>query len=77
MYQTRPVWSTIGLCELAWLPQMDSSPQYGDGCSGGVLRVLGVSSSRTGARKVVATFLTGSSIGKSSVLSSGDPYTKP
>src|SRR5215471_6453194 len=32
--QTRPCSSNIGLCMLAWLSQMTSSPQYGDGVMG-------------------------------------------
>jgi hypothetical protein len=39
--------------------------------------VVGVFASRTGARNVVAVPLRGSRIGKSSVLSSGEPYNGP
>ena len=36
---TRACLSIAKLCALAWLVQIASSPQYGDGCAGGVLRL--------------------------------------
>src|SRR5439155_21657209 len=71
--QTRPSLSSIGLCTLAWLSQILSSPQYGEARSTGRLAALGVFGSRTGMWIVVATFLTGSSTGRSGVLSSVAP----
>jgi hypothetical protein len=58
---------------LALLSQIASLPQYGDGCVGGVLFVVGVFGSCTGACNAVAVFVFGSRIGKSSVESSGAP----
>src|SRR6516164_8232248 len=43
--QTRPVSSIIGLCMLAWLSQITSSPQYGDGPRGLSFDVGGLRSS--------------------------------
>jgi hypothetical protein len=43
----------------------------------GSLFVVGVSSSRTGAKNVVSVLVTGSRIGKKSVLSSGAPKIFP
>src|SRR5580658_8464783 len=72
-YQTRPSASNIGLWTIAWLSQISSSPQYGDGASceysSFELEVFG---SMTGSRILDATALTGSSTGMSSVLSSGE-----
>ena len=56
---------------------MRSSPQYGDGAVTGSSWVVGVFASRTGAWNVVAVLVFGSSIGNSSVLSSGAPYSGP
>src|SRR5712675_1849477 len=51
--QTCPFSSIIGLCMLAWLSQITSSPQYGDGAMALFLDV-GVLGSRTGIFTVVA-----------------------
>jgi hypothetical protein len=67
----------MGLWAFALLSQMRSSPQKGEGASTGSSWVVGVFASRTGARNVVAVCVLGSSIGKSSVLSSGAPYSGP
>src|SRR5579864_2155888 len=49
--QTRPFSSNMGLCMLAWLSQIASSPQYGEGfMGGGGTSVFG---SRTGMRILV------------------------
>src|SRR3990172_1519678 len=66
----------IGLCELVLLVQILSAPHTGEGCSGAPA-TTGVSASRTSAVNVVAVFVFGSSIGYSSVLSSGAPYSGP
>src|SRR5216117_3170132 len=44
---TRLALSIAKLCAVAWLVQIASSPQYGDGCVGGLLAWLGVFGSRT------------------------------
>ena len=51
---TRACLSIAKLCALAWLVQIASSPQYGDGCAGGVLASLGVFGSRTSSLICVA-----------------------
>src|ERR1700730_14307125 len=71
--QTRPSLSNIGLCTLAWLFQIFSSPQYGEGRSTGRLAALGVFASRTGMWIVDAVFFAGSSTGRFWVLSSVAP----
>ena len=71
--QTRPSLSNIGLWTLAWLAQIFSSPQYGEGRSIWLSALFGVFGSRTGMWIVVAVFLTGSSTGRSCVLSSVAP----
>src|SRR5437868_12037715 len=68
---TRPFSSNIGLCMFAWLSQIASSPQYGEGCSG--LPGAGVFGSRTGIFTEPALKCTGSITGMLSVLSSGAP----
>src|SRR2546422_3759844 len=70
--QTRPFSSNIGLCMLVWLSQIGSSPQYGDGVIGFCFDE-GVFGSRTGIFTWVALWLTGSSTGKRSRLSSVAP----
>src|SRR6185295_19755138 len=64
VYQTRPCASSIGLCAFALLSQIASLPQYADGCVGGVLLVVGVVGSCTGACSDEAVFVFGSRIGK-------------
>src|SRR5712691_11310664 len=68
---TRPFSSNIGLCMLAWLSQIDSSAQYGEGFNG--FGGLGVFGSRTGIFTWLAVWRTGSRMGTLSVLSSGAP----
>src|SRR5215510_9200547 len=77
VYHTRPCSSSIGLCAFALLSQIASLPQYADGCVGGVLCVVGVFASRTVAWNELAVLVFGSRIGKSSVESSGAPYSLP
>src|SRR5690242_12224983 len=45
---TRPFSSNIGLCTLAWLRQIASSPQYGEGATTLSSALDGVFGSRTG-----------------------------
>ena len=61
--QTRPCLSIAKLCALAWLVQIASSPQYGDGCAGGVCASLGVFGSRTVSFTCVAVCVFGSTTG--------------
>src|SRR5205809_7542946 len=81
--QTLPFLSNIELWLLTLVSQMCSSPQYAEGCSAvrpaawPGPRLNGIFGSLTGARKVVAMFFTGSSIGKMSELYSGDPMSGP
>src|SRR5438552_19031719 len=70
--QTRPFSSNIGLCMLVWLSQIGSSPQYGDGVIGFCFDEC-VFRSPTGIFTWVALWLTGSSTGKRSRLSSVAP----
>src|SRR5712691_7825767 len=73
---TRPFSSYIGLCVLVWLSQIGSGPQIGEGS---IVFALddGVRGSRTSIFTCVALWLTGSSTGKRSVLSSVAPYRRP
>jgi hypothetical protein len=52
------------LCVLVWLFQMTSSPQYGEGCAGGVLAALGVFGSRTVSFTWVTALCVGSTTGR-------------
>ena len=52
--QTRACLSIAKLCALVWLVQIASSPQYGEGCAGGVSASLGVFGSRTCSLTCVA-----------------------
>src|SRR5882724_6325165 len=61
---TRPCASNIGLCTLAWLCQMASSPQYGEAAGGLSLALDGVFGSRTGTLTRFAIALTGSRTGR-------------
>src|SRR6266702_6358914 len=61
---TLPFSSNIGLWTLAWLFQMASSPQYGEGAAGLSSALDGVFGSRTGTLTWLATALTGSRTGR-------------
>src|SRR5881396_726244 len=61
---TRPFSSNIGLCTLAWLCQMASSPQYGEGAAMLSSALDGVFGSRTGTLTCFATAPTGSRTGR-------------
>src|SRR5947209_20361682 len=62
--QTRTCASNIGLWTLAWLCQMASSPQYGEGATTLSSALDGVFGSRTGSFTWVVTELTGSRTGR-------------
>src|SRR4030095_6339965 len=76
---TRPFRSNIPLWLLAFVFQIFSSPQYGDGCMSLSLAAWpgpsasGVFASRTGATKFEVACFIGSRIGMMSVLYSADP----
>src|SRR5713226_1638837 len=61
---TRPFSSNIGLCTLAWLCQMASSPQYGEGAGSLSSALDGVFGSRTGTLTWLAAAPTGSRTGR-------------
>src|SRR5580765_5141026 len=61
--QTRAWPSIAKLWVLVWLVQIASSPQYGDGCGGGVLAALGVFGSRTVSFTWPAVWRVGSMVG--------------
>src|SRR5712692_8400816 len=61
---TRPFSSNIGLWTLAWLCQMASSPQYGEGAAILSSALDGVFGSRTGTLTWLATAPTGSRTGR-------------
>src|SRR5713101_9721070 len=61
---TRPFSSNIGLCTLAWLCQMGSSPQYGEGATTLSSALDGVFGSRTGNFTWLVTQFTGSRTGR-------------
>ena len=61
--QTRPCLSIAKLCAVVWLFQIASSPQYGDGCGGGVFAALGVFGSRTVSFTWLAALRVGSTTG--------------
>src|SRR5215471_166089 len=73
---TRPFSSKIGLWMVVWPSQIGSSPQYGDRPRVSA-ELEGVAGSRYGCLICVAVLVTGFSTGTMSVLSSGDPYTRP
>src|ERR1700730_5857613 len=62
--QTRPFSSNIGLWTLAWLCQMASSPQYGEGAAILSSALDGVFGSRTGTLTWFVTAPTGSRTGR-------------
>src|ERR1700693_4654565 len=62
--QTRPCASNIGLWTLAWLCQMASSPQYGEGAALLWSPLDGVFGSRTGTLTWLAIAPTGSRTGR-------------
>src|SRR5437667_4686612 len=62
--QTRPCASNIGLWTLAWLCQMASSPQYGEGAAILSSALDGVFGSRTGTLTSFAIAPTGSRTGR-------------
>mgnify|MGYP003694629377 CR=1 FL=1 len=51
------------LCAVVCAVQIASSPQYGDGCAGGLFAWLGVFGSRTISLICVAVFFPGSTTG--------------
>src|SRR5437762_13339703 len=61
---TRPFSSNIGLCTLAWLCQMASSPQYGEGAAMLSSALDGVFGSRTCRLILLAAAFTGSRTGR-------------
>src|SRR5205807_5873319 len=61
---TRPFSSNIGLWTLAWLCQMGSSPQYGEGAASWSSALEGVFGSRTGTLTWLAVAPTGSRTGR-------------
>src|SRR3989442_9701019 len=71
--QTRPCASNIGLWTLAWLCQMASSPQYGEGATTLSSALDGVFGSRTGSLTWVVTELTASRTVRLSALRSVAP----
>src|SRR2546428_7037845 len=73
---TRSLSSINLVLMLAWLSQMVSGPQEGEGAIGAVFED-GVFGSRTGCFSWLAVCVFGSSTGKRSVLSSGAPYSLP
>src|ERR1700675_1511758 len=62
--QTRPCASNIGLWTLAWLCQMASSPQYGEGATILSSALDGVFESRTGTLTRVVAARMGSRTGR-------------
>src|SRR6266568_4911520 len=61
---TRPFSSNIGLCTLAWLCQIASSPQYGEGATTLSSALDGVFVSRTGSLTWLAVAASGSRTGR-------------
>src|SRR5262249_39795608 len=76
---TRPLRSNMPLWLFAFVSQIVSSPQYGDGATGWATaawpgpNASGVSASRTGIVNVVTACVRGSRIGITSVAYSGEP----
>src|SRR6266699_2619579 len=69
---TRPSSSNIGLCTLALLFQIASSPQYGESASG-FPAAKGVFGSRTDTSTLLDVWRTGSRTGRESALASAAP----
>src|SRR5712664_255446 len=61
---TRPFSSNIGLCTLAWLCQIASSPQNGEGATTLSSALDGVFGSRTGSLTWLAVAASGSRTGR-------------
>src|SRR5260370_7575816 len=75
--QTRPCASNIGLWTLAWLCQMASFPQYGEGAAILSSALDGAFGSRTGTFTWLALPLTALRTRTQSPLSSPPPQTRP